>query len=79
MREFLKDILKLLLELFEQFPIITGILSLFITIYCIKYSLPKAYREDKTSLYVYYNKLGLIIVATLFSSIIFFIQLFRIL
>ncbi len=79
MRDILGNIIKFCLELFKMFPILTGILSLFIAIYFIKYELPKAYKNDESGLYVYYNRLGLILVAIFISVSLFFIQLFRIL
>ena len=77
MRDFLKSIVKFIIELFENFPILTGILVLLILIYSIKYALPKAYKSDKQNLYSYYNRLGLVMFSIFFCSTIFVIQLFR--
>ena len=79
MRDLLKSIAKFFFELLDNFPYFTGIFSLLIIIYCLKYSLPKAYNGDKKSLYVYWNRLGLIIVLIFFCIMIFFMQLFRVL
>jgi hypothetical protein len=79
MRDLLKPIVEFFIELLEMFPYLTGIISLLIIIYCLKYSLPKAYNGDKESLYVYWNTLGLIVVIIFLFVTIFFIQLFRIL
>ncbi len=78
MKDLLKSIVKFAIEVFEYSPYLTGILSLLIVIYCLKYSLPKAYYRDEKSLYVYWNTLGLTVVIIFLFTAIFFIQLFRI-
>jgi len=78
MRDILRDIIGFFFELFDLFPTLTGIISLFIAIYFIIYLLPKAYNKDNTRLYEYYNRLGLILVVIFISTLLFFIQLFRI-
>ena len=80
MRELGKDFFKGFFYVLESFPILTGIIFLIITIHLFKNALPKAYNSNKEkSLYSYWNYLGIIIAMSLFSLMIFIMQLFRVL
>ncbi|CAM1342213.1 hypothetical protein TAESTU_31024 [Tenacibaculum aestuarii] len=78
MKELFKDMLLGFMIVLEKFPIITGVIFFVLTIYLVKYKLPIAYRGEKGNLYVYYQRLGLLIVLLSTSIVILILQLFRV-
>ena len=80
MRDFLKDFFRGFFYALEEFPVITGMFFVLLSIYSIRKILPKAYNidYDKVSAYYYWNNLGLAFLLTFFSLIISIIQLIKI-
>lgn len=75
----MKDLIKNLLHLLGEYPILTSIALFSLSVYLIFDVLPKTYKQDSyESLYSYYNKLGVILVLTFFSLLFLIIQLSKI-
>lgn len=78
MRELLKNVILFVLEVLKDYPLMTGMLFLFIGIYMGFIILPKK-RTPKFEVkdYGYYADLHLTLGFTLFCLIIFIVQMFR--
>jgi len=74
-----KDLIKELLHFLGEYPILTSIPLLALSVYLIFDVLPKTYRRDSyESLYSYYNKLGVTLVLIFFSLLFLIIQLSKV-
>ena len=79
MRDALKEFFKFCMENLRDFPIISSILIFILLVYLVVDIFPRVYKKDNdSSLYSYYNKLGVVVFFIVFCVIMLLIQLTRI-